>query len=58
MPSKLTVGILYGGRSVEHQISVKSAKNVFDYIDKNRFNVVLIGIDKRGKWYSMQRSVT
>lgn len=53
MSEKLNVGILYGGRSVEHQISVLSAKNVFENIDKNEFNVIVIGIDKSGIWHLM-----
>jgi len=53
MANKLNVGILYGGRSVEHQISVRSAKNVFQYIDKDKYSIHLIGIDKAGKWHLM-----
>ena len=51
MPEKLNVGILFGGRSVEHEISIKSATNVAANIDKNRYSVNLIGIDKKGGWY-------
>jgi D-alanine-D-alanine ligase len=47
---KLTVGILFGGRSAEHEISLQSAKNVYDAMDRNRFEPVLIGIDKNGNW--------
>lgn len=47
---KLNVAILFGGRSAEHEVSLQSAKNVFDAIDKEKFNPVLIGIDKSGKW--------
>jgi D-alanine-D-alanine ligase len=48
---KLVVGIIFGGRSAEHEISLQSAKNVISAIDKNKYDVVLIGIDKNGKWY-------
>ncbi len=48
--SKKKVGILFGGRSAEHEISLKSAKNVIEALDKNRFEPVLIGISKEGKW--------
>ena len=51
MTRKLNVALLYGGRSVEHEISIRSAKNVFQHIDKEKFNVILIGIDKKGVWY-------
>jgi D-alanine-D-alanine ligase len=47
---KKKVGILYGGKSAEHEISLLSAKNVFDAIDKNKFEPVLIKIDKDGHW--------
>jgi D-alanine-D-alanine ligase len=50
MKRKMRVGILFGGRSAEHEVSVQSAKNVVHAIDKNRYDVVLIGIDKKGRW--------
>ncbi len=50
MKQKLTVGILFGGRTVEHEVSVKSAKNIYDAIDKDKYNVIRIGITKSGKW--------
>ena len=53
MSKKLNVAILYGGRSVEHQISIRSATNVFQHIDKTKYNTTLIGIDKSGQWYLM-----
>jgi len=49
--AKLTVGILYGGRSVEHGVSINSARNIETYIDKNLFDTVCIGISKDGVWY-------
>ncbi|BDD08862.1 D-alanine--D-alanine ligase A [Fulvitalea axinellae] len=49
--SKIKVGILFGGRSVEHEISLRSAANVYKYIDKDQFEVVLVGIDKNGAWH-------
>ena len=44
MSNKLTVGIIFGGRSVEHKISMLSASNIVENIDKERFDVKLIGI--------------
>lgn len=49
--SKIRVGILFGGRSAEHEVSLQSAKNIVDAIDKNKYDVVLIGIDKIGGWH-------
>jgi D-alanine-D-alanine ligase len=48
---KLRVAVLFGGRSAEHEISIISAKNVVQAIDKEKYEVVLIGIDKNGRWY-------
>ena len=47
---KLRVGILFGGRSGEHEISLLSAASVFNAIDKDRYEVVPIGITKEGRW--------
>jgi D-alanine-D-alanine ligase len=55
---KLTVGILFGGKSAEHEVSLQSAKNVYDAIDRGKFEPVLIGIDKDGKWHSMGDSLS
>ena len=48
---KIRVGILFGGRWTEHNISLLSAKNVIEAIDKEKFEPVLIGIDKLGQWH-------
>src|ERR1700730_9135192 len=47
---KLRVGILFGGRSGEHEVSLLSAASVLNAIDKNKFEVVPIGITKDGRW--------
>ena len=47
---KLRVGILFGGRSGEHEVSLLSAASVLKAIDKNKFEVVPIGITKQGRW--------
>ncbi|MGI9513123.1 MAG: D-alanine--D-alanine ligase A, partial [Anderseniella sp.] len=47
---KLKVGILFGGKSAEHEVSLQSAKNVADAIDRDKYDVALIGIDKAGAW--------
>jgi D-alanine-D-alanine ligase len=47
---RLRVGILFGGRSGEHEISLLSAASVFKAIDQNKYEVVPIGITKEGKW--------
>ena len=55
-PRKIHVGILFGGKSAEHEVSLRSAKNVYDALDKEKYEPVLIGIDKRGKWLLEDRS--
>jgi D-alanine-D-alanine ligase len=47
---KIRVGILFGGRSGEHEISLLSAASVFKAIDKDKYEVVPIGITKEGRW--------
>ncbi len=51
MESKKIVAILYGGRSVEHGVSINSARNIFEYIDKEKFEPIAIGINPKGKWF-------
>jgi len=51
MSNKIRVGILFGGKSAEHEVSLQSAKNIVEAIDKEKYEVVLIGIDKQGRWY-------
>lgn len=47
---KIRVGILFGGKSAEHEVSLQSAKNVIDAINRDKYKPVLIGIDKSGRW--------
>ncbi|NWC86462.1 D-alanine--D-alanine ligase [Pseudomonas reactans] len=49
--SKVRVGIIFGGRSAEHEVSLQSARNIVDALDRARFEPVLIGIDKTGHWH-------
>lgn len=51
MNRKIRVAILFGGRSAEHEVSLLSAKNIIEAIDKEKYEPVLIGIDKKGRWY-------
>lgn len=50
MSGKIRVGILFGGQSAEHEISILSARNVLEALDPARFEALLIGIDKSGRW--------
>jgi D-alanine-D-alanine ligase len=51
MAKKIRVGILFGGQSAEHEVSLQSAKNIMAAIDTNKYEVIPIGIDKKGKWH-------
>lgn len=48
---KTTVALIFGGKSAEHEVSLRSAKNIADALDKNLFSPILIGISKEGSWY-------
>ena len=50
MANKLRVGVVFGGRSGEHEISIRSATAVIEAIDQKKFEVVPIAITKEGKW--------
>jgi len=54
--SKLRVGVLFGGRSGEHEVSLLSAASVLDAIDKSKYEVVPIGITKEGRWVTEGRA--
>ncbi len=47
---KLKIGVIFGGRSGEHEISIRSAKTVIEQIDKDKYDVVPIAITKEGNW--------
>jgi len=49
---KIRVGIIFGGRSVEHEVSLVSAASVINALDKNRYDIIPIGITPAGKWLS------
>lgn len=51
MSKKIRVGVLLGGRSAEHEISLLSAKSVIEAMDRDKYEVILIGINKSGEWF-------
>jgi D-alanine-D-alanine ligase len=50
MADKLRVGIIFGGRSGEHEVSVASARSVMDALDAAKYEIVPIGISREGRW--------
>ena len=53
---KIKVGLIFGGRSGEHEVSFCSASSIIKAIDKDKYTVVPIGITKEGRWISPQDS--
>ena len=49
---RIRIGIVFGGRSVEHEVSLVSAASVINALDKEKYEVVPIGIAPTGKWLS------
>jgi D-alanine-D-alanine ligase len=47
---KIRLGLIFGGRSAEHEVSLRSAQSVLNAIDPDKYDVTLIGISKAGKW--------
>ena len=54
--SKLRVGVLFGGRSGEHEVSLLSAASVLNAVDKDKYEVVPIGITKDGRWLTAEHA--
>jgi D-alanine-D-alanine ligase len=56
MAKKIRIALLFGGKSVEHEVSLQSARKVYESINRDKYEVVLIGIDHLGKWYLNESS--
>jgi D-alanine-D-alanine ligase len=54
--SKLRVGVIYGGRSGEHEVSIVSASSIFKHLDPDRYEPVPIRIEKDGRWVLADRA--
>lgn len=48
---KKTIALIFGGKSAEHEVSLRSAKNIADALDKDKYSPVLIGLSNEGTWY-------
>lgn len=48
--SKIKIALIFGGKSVEHEVSLQSAKNIIEALDKEKYEIVLIAINKDGSW--------
>ena len=56
MTNKIRVGVIFGGRSGEHEVSMRSARAVIEAFDRERYEVVPINISKEGRWLSPAES--
>jgi len=54
---KLRVAVLFGGRSAEHEISLLSARFVVESLDRNKYEPILVGIDKSGRWLLQEEAL-
>jgi D-alanine-D-alanine ligase len=57
MMKKIKVAVVFGGRSAEHEVSLQSAKNVIESLNKEVYEPVLIGIDRTGRWFLNENSM-
>src|SRR5437588_9269321 len=56
MTGKIRLGVIFGGRSGEHEVSVRSARSVIEAADREKYEVVPIAITKEGRWLSPAES--
>ncbi len=54
MKKKINVALLFGGKSFEHEVSLLSARSVLHVIDREKYELTLIGIDKEGVWHFLE----
>jgi len=57
MPQKIRVGVIFGGRSVEHEVSLVSATSVINALDKEKYDILPIGITPEGRWLSSREAL-
>src|SRR5438093_6885430 len=54
---KIRVGVIFGGRSGEHEVSLRSAESILKSIDRSKYDVVPIGITHEGRWLSSKNAL-
>jgi D-alanine-D-alanine ligase len=57
IPNRIRIGVIFGGRSVEHEVSLVSAASVLNALDKEKYDVVPIGIASNGQWLSSNETL-
>ncbi len=58
MNKKINVGVIYGGRSGEHEVSLVSAESIIKALDKSKYNIIPIGITKKGTWVTSSNNLS
>ena len=56
--NKIKLAIVYGGRSAEHEVSLRSAGSIFQATDRGKYELIPIMITKQGSWYRMADNIT
>ncbi|MFQ6673236.1 MAG: D-alanine--D-alanine ligase [Fidelibacterota bacterium] len=56
MKKKTRVAIIFGGKSAEHEVSLQSAQNIIEAMDREKYDIIPIGIDKKGRWHLNEMS--
>ena len=56
--AKLRVGVIYGGRSGEHEVSLASGASILKHLDRDKYDVVAVRIEKDGRWTLPERAPT
>ena len=54
--SKLKIGVIFGGMSTEHDVSISSGTSVIQYLDKDKYEIYPIYVGRDGKWYEYTKS--
>ena len=54
---KINLGIIFGGMSKEHEISIKSATSIINNLNKEKYNIFKVFIDKNGSWYDKNKNI-
>jgi D-alanine-D-alanine ligase len=55
MQTKIRLGVLFGGQSAEHEVSIRSAKSVIEHLSSEKYDIFPIGIDKKGSWHFLKK---
>lgn len=58
MTKKIRIGVIYGGRSGEHEVSVRSARSVIEAVDTEKYEIIPVAITKEGRWLSPAESAS